>query len=229
MQEKNTREVRRYDGGKNRTKGNRKTERMFGGGGYSLIDLLKKIDALPSEVGLELRRIVCINGKYGTLVEKRRSKEIEELIQRGYLRDITSNKAVLKEKYTKDKLFMELSKKQYDIKLNSQTTKTEMIEYILGNEKATKRLAGKYITAAYTDEFKQQARELYEFIDRLNSAHPYMTQDHLLVDFYYEIKGEKAERSREIDNVVDSIISISNNRTEKKPSFFSRLFKIQEG
>lgn len=152
-----------------------KIEHIFGG---TLFEVLQKIDALPTEIATEIRGIVYANGRYGTMIEKRKNKNIEQLIELGYLEDITSASEILEQKYSKDNLFKELSKKMYDFQPKSSTTKKAMVEYILTNEKAMNNLVyKKWITAVYTEEFKKWGRELYEFLDKLIIKHPYMTTE----------------------------------------------------
>ena len=111
-----------------------KTEHIFGGG--TLFDVLQEIDTLPAEIATEIRGVVYENGRYGTIVEKRRNKNIEKLIELGYLKDVTSVNGILEQKYSKDNLFKELSKKMYDFQPKTSTTKKAMIEYILTDERA---------------------------------------------------------------------------------------------
>lgn len=219
---KSHKEVQKYDAGKHDTK--RKIEHIFGGG--VLLDVLKQIDELPAEIAIELRGIVYSHEKNGQIIEKRRNKNLDELVRLGYLKEIICDSETLDKKYTKDKLFVELSKKMYDFQPKSNTTKKEMVEYILSDEKAVKRLARKYFTAVYTDEFKVYARDLGNFLEKLLIKHPYMTTDVKLVDFYYELQGERKREEQKIDTMAKNLVSDNKRETQgRKDTFFSRLFK----
>lgn len=197
---------------------------IFSGG--VLLDVLKQIDELPAEIAIELRGIVYSHEKNGQMIEKRRNKNLDELVRLGYLREIICDSETLDRKYTKDKLFVELSKKMYDFQPKSNTTKKEMVDYILSDEKAVKRLARKYFTAVYTDEFKVYARDLGNFLEKLLIKHPYMTTDVKLVDFYYELQGERKREELEIDTMAKNLVSDNKRETQGgKDTFFSRLFK----
>lgn len=197
---------------------------IFSGG--VLLDVLKQIDELPAEIAIELRGIVYSHEKNGQMIEKRRNKNLDELVRLGYLREIICDSETLDKKYTKDKLFVELSKKMYDFQPKSNTTKKEMIDYILSDEKAVKRLARKYFTAVYTDEFRVYARDLGNFLEKLLIKHPYMTTDVKLVDFYYELQGERKREEQKIDTMAKNLVSDNNRETQgRKDTFFSRLFK----
>lgn len=197
---------------------------IFSGG--VLLDVLKQIDELPAEIAIELRGIVYSHEKKGQMIEKRRNKNLDELVRLGYLREIICDSETLDKKYTKDKLFVELSKKMYDFQPKSNTTKKEMIDYILSDEKAVKRLARKYFTAVYTDEFRVYARDLGNFLEKLLIKHPYMTTDVKLVDFYYELQGERKREEQKIDTMAKNLVSDNKRETQgRKDTFFSRLFK----
>lgn len=197
---------------------------IFSGG--VLLDVLKQIDELPAEIAIELRGIVYSHEKNGQMIEKRRNKNLDELVRLGYLREIICDSETLDKKYTKDKLFVELSKKMYDFQPKSNTTKKEMIDYILSDEKAVKRLARKYFTAVYTDEFRVYARDLGNFLEKLLIKHPYMTTDVKLVDFYYELQGERKREEQKIDTMAKNLVSDNKRETQgRKDTFFSRLFK----
>ncbi len=201
-----------------------KIEHIFGGG--TLFEVLQKIDALPTEIATEIRGIVYANGRYGTMIEKRKNKNIEQLIELGYLEDITSASEILEQKYSKDNLFKELSKKMYDFQPKSSTTKKAMVEYILTNEKAMNNLVyKKWITAIYTEEFKKWSRELYEFLDKLIIKHPYMTTEVKLVDFYYELNEDKAKEEENFNAMINGITDNNPKKTDEKTSWFSKLFK----
>lgn len=132
----------------------------------------------------------------------------------------------MEQKYSKDNLFKELSKKMYDFQPKSNTTKKEMVEYILTDERAINNLVcKKWITATYTEEFKVWAKELYEFLDKLIIKHPYMTTEVKLVDFYHELNGEREREKKEFDTMIDNITNGSNSKAEKKTSLFSKIFK----
>ena len=200
-----------------------KIEHIFGD---TLFEVLQKIDALPTEIATEIRGIVYANGRYGTMIEKRKNKNIEQLIELGYLEDITSASEILEQKYSKDNLFKELSKKMYNFQPKSSTTKKAMVEYILTNEKAMNNLVyKKWITAIYTEEFKKWGRELYEFLDKLIIKHPYMTTEVKLVDFYYELNEDKAKEEDSFNAMINGITDNSQKKTDKKTSWFSKLFK----
>lgn len=205
------------------TKQNEKIEHIFGG---VLLDVLKQIDELPAEVATELRGIVYSHEKNGQMIEKRRNKSLDELVRLGYLKEVVCDSETLNKKYTKDKLYVELSKKTYDFQPKSNTTKKEMIDYILSDEKAVKRLARKYFTAVYTDQFKIYARDLGNLLEKLIIKHPYMTTDVKLVDFYYELQEEKRKEEQQLDTMVKKLVSDKTREAQgRKDSFFSRLFK----
>ena len=200
-----------------------KTEHIFGGG--TLFDVLQEIDTLPAEIATEIRGVVYENGRYGTIVEKRRNKNIEKLIELGYLKDVTSVNGILEQKYSKDNLFKELSKKMYDFQPKTSTTKKAMIEYILTDERAVNNLVyKKWITATYTEEFKPWAKELYDFLDKLIIKHPYMTTEVSLVDFYHELHNDKAKEKKEFDAMIDNALNTSGTKQREKTSLFSKLF-----
>lgn len=198
---------------------------IFSGGGV-LLDVLKQIDELPAEVATELRGIVYSHEKNGQMIEKQRNKNLDELVRLGYLKEVICDSETLDKKYTKDKLYVELSKKMYDFQPKSSTTKKEMVDYILSDEKAIKRLARKYFTAIYTDQFKIYARDLGNLLEELIIKHPYKTTDVKLVDFYYELQGEKKKEKQQLDTMVKSLVSDNTREAQgKKDNFFSRLFK----
>lgn len=201
-----------------------KNEQVFVG--VTLFDVLKEIDALQTETATEIRGIVYSCEQQSTsIIEKRRNKQLDELVRLGYLREFICDKEILNQKYTRDKLFMELSKKTYDFQPNSNTTKREMIEYILANEKATKRLARKYFSATYTKEFEPFVKELGELLNQLIIKHPYKTTEIKLVDFYNELHSNREKEKREFDSMIDNITKDSRDKTEKKTSWFSKLFR----
>jgi hypothetical protein len=193
-----------------------------------MLDVLQQIDDLPEELGLEVRKTITAGGKYGSILEKKRLKVHDELIELGYLKDLTVGEEILNKRYSKDNLIVELSKKQYDFEVKSSTTKREMIEYILSNEKAKKKLVKKYISVTSSDELKEciEKYKLWDFLEELYIAHPYMTTDVKLVDFYYEKEEKSKAEEKSLDDLAKSIVY--GNKTEKKDekkSFFSRFFK----
>lgn len=193
--------------------------------GGVLLDVLQQIDDLPEELAIEVRAIITAGGRYGSIVEKRRKEIHNTLIELGYLEDFTVGEEVLNRKYSKDNLIVELSKRQYDFEIKSKTTKKEMIDYILSNEKAKNKLVKKYIYVTCSAELKECVRKykIWDFLEELYVEHPYMTIDTKLVDFYYEREKNNLEKEKALDDVIKNI-KIEDEKSKKK-TFFSRFFK----
>ena len=172
-----------------------KTEHIFGGG---VTDVLKQIDTLPLEVNLQLRRTVkAFPVSYSFIVK--RSKEIEELVNYGYLVDVTDNRKILEQEYDRNALFSELSKRTYDITPKTTTTKKDMIDYILGNEKALQRLAGKYIEVEWSDGFQPHIREIEKVVEEIIHTHYSDYENVSMIECYEEMQHEKERAKAESD------------------------------
>ncbi len=183
---KSPKEVQRHD---------RENRTYFRGG---VTDVLKQIDTLPLEVNLQLRRTVkAFPVSYSFTVK--RSKEIEELVNYGYLVDVTDNRKILEQEYDRNALFSELSKRTYDITPKTTTTKKDMIDYILGNEKALQRLAGKYIEVEWSDGFQPHIREIEKVVEEIIHTHYSDYENVSMIECYEEMQHEKERAKTESD------------------------------
>ena len=97
------------------------------------LNLLQEIDRLPREAAEKLQSIIMLHGEYAAFFDEKRNDKIELLIEQDFFEDLTDNKAILEKHYSKDNLFKELSKRQYEFQPNSNTTKKEMVDWILNN------------------------------------------------------------------------------------------------
>lgn len=152
--------------------------------------ILNKIEALPEENRNLLKRIIRINDT-GYSIRLKRDEAIQKLIDFGYFVDVTDNEAIINSEYDKNALFREISKHGYDFKVNSTTTKKEMVEYLKNNERAIKNLANKYIEVTYSDGFCPHIKTIRE-VFRENEQDNYDS----LEECYNEIENRKKEREK---------------------------------
>lgn len=172
-------------------KQNENTEHIFGGG-VTFLDLLSEIDNLQREAADALQSVVMSNGKYASYFDERRTNGIGILVDNGLLVDVTDPKRILDKHYSRDTLFMELSKKQYDIKPNTGTTKQQMIDWIMENsEELERKLAFKYITLNYSEKVERYIDELIKLITEIDNRVTYRAERVLLSDFYNMLEEEK--------------------------------------
>lgn len=172
------------------------------------LNLLQEIDRLPREAAEKLQSIIMLHGEYAAFFDEKRNDKIELLIEQDFFEDLTDNKAILEKHYSKDNLFKELSKRQYEFQPNSNTTKKEMVDWILNNSVIlTDRLTGKYVTLAYSDKIKDDVKALRNFLNMLDDRHTYRADRIYLVDFYHELQEEKCEEERSIDNFVNDVLN----------------------
>lgn len=105
--------------------------------------------------------------------------------------EVTDNEAIINSEYDKNALFREISKQGYNFKVNSTTTKKEMVEYLKNNERAIKNLANKYIEVTYSDGFCPHIKTVRE-VFRENEQGNYDS----LEECYNEIENRKKEREK---------------------------------
>lgn len=190
-----------------------KNEHIFGG---ALLDLLKEIDEFPREVSDKLQSIIMLHGEYAAYFDVKRCSELEILIENGFFDDLTDKKDILERHYSRDNLFKELSKRQYDIQPNTNTTKKEMINWILNNsETLTDRLAGKYLTLAYSEKINKNIKELKNFLNELDARYTYRADRIYLVDFYNELQEKRKEEERTIESLANDIINAGGQGSTK--------------
>ena len=176
-----------------------KNEHIFGWG----VDIvLNKIEALPEENRNLLKRIVRSNDT-GYSIRLKRDEVIQKLIDLGYFVDVTDNEAIINSEYDKNALFREISKHGYDFKVNSTTTKKEMVEYLKNNERAIKNLASKYIEVTYSDGFAPHVRTVRE-VFRENEQGNYNS----LEECYNEIESRKKEREKNRVHTSTHVIEV---------------------
>lgn len=173
-------EVQQYAAGKY------EIEQIFGG----VDDILNKIEALPEENRNLLKRIIRSNDT-GHSIRLKRDEAIQKLIDLGYFVDVTDNEAIINSEYDKNALFREISKHGYDFKVNSTTTKKEMVEYLKNNERAIKNLANKYIEVTYSERFCPYIKTVREVFGE-NEQGNYDS----LGGCYNEIENRKKEREK---------------------------------
>lgn len=192
---------------------NTKNEHIFGDG-IQFIDLLSEIDDLPREAADALQRIVMTHGKYASYFDERRTKGIGILVDNGLLVDVTDPKRILEKKYSRDNLFMELSKRQYDIVPNTGTTKQQMIDWIVENSEELKiKLAFKYITLNYSEKTEQHITELLKLINEIDNRITYRAERVLLSDFYNMLEEEKQNK-----DITDDEINKMMEQWKEEPS-----------
>lgn len=193
--------------------GNTKNEQIFGG---AFRELLSEIDDLSKEVADTLQGIIVTHGVHAYRFNERRTNNIGILIDENFLVDVTDPRYVLDKKYSRDTLFMELSKRQYNISPNTSTTKQQMIDWILENSEELKRkLVFKYAILNYSKKLEQYIKELEELIRELNVRNPYRAERILLSDFYDMLEEEKQNSD---DNIGERLERWSNESSKKKKS-----------
>lgn len=166
-----------------------------------------------------------LHGDCATYFDEKQSNEIKLLIENGFLEDLTNKKDILEKHYSKDNLFKELSKRQYDFQPNSNTTKKEMVDWILENsDTLTDRLAGKYVTIAYSEKINRSVKALRELLNELDAKHTYRAVRIYLVDFYNELQEEKRKEQSDIDSFADDFINgLTNTRQESTKNRMTAL------
>lgn len=188
----------------------------FSGGGV-LLNTLSDIDKLPREVAEKLQSIVVLHGMCNYAFDIKRDKEAEELVRLGYFIDKTDKRDTIDKNYSRDNLFKELSKKQYDFKPNTNTTKRDMIDWILANaEPLAERLANKYISVIYSDSFSTYVKPLKRLLEELDIRHTYRAERIYLVDFYNEMQQEKEQAKTDIETVADVVTERQRESTKSK-------------
>lgn len=204
-------------------------EHIFGGG-VTFLNLLSDIDTLPHEVSETLHGIVIRNGCYASYFDERRTEELQRLIDEEFLRDVTEPRQILEKKYSRDTLFMELSKRQYDITPKTTTTKQQMVDWILENsEQLTERLTKKYATVCYAEKLKQHINELYDLVRKHGEKHTYRAERVFLTDFYYELENETDNEEENLDVVVGEMMAQYRTQPSKKKKKTALLLCIFGG
>lgn len=164
-----------------------------------------------------MQSIVMLHGVGNYAFDTKRDKEVEELVKLGYFNDRTDRRTTIDKNYSRDNLFKELSKRQYDIQPKSNTTKKEMLDWILENaEPLADKLARKYITISYSDSFMGNVRALKSLLENLDAKHPYRAERIYLVDFYNEMQEEKRKENQSVDDFVNSLTQRQQESTKSK-------------
>lgn len=207
--------------------GKYKIEHIFGGG-YTFLDFLAEIDALSQDVSNRLQGIVLTHGYNDSCFDIRRTEEVNILIDENFLTDTTNKRCIIDKNYSRDSLFTELSKRQYDIIPNTGTTKQQMIDWIIENsEQLTNKLVSKYATVCYSEKIEQHIKELKMLLNELDARHTYRAERVLLTDFYYELEDEKNAEEEDIDTIVNKITEewkTQPSRKQKKTALLLCVF-----
>lgn len=181
------------------------------------LDFLSNIDGLPNDVSNKLQAVILKNGCHASYFDERRTKEIDILIENNYLVDVSEPRKILDKMYSRDNLFMELSKRQYGISPKSNTTKQNMIDWILENsEKLTEKLTQKYATLCYAEKVKQHIDRLYDLLRKLDDKHTYRAEKIYLTEFYYEIENEEKVDTKNLDTIINNLSVQNKKQTANK-------------
>lgn len=190
---------------------------IFSGGGVTYLNLLTEIDDLSKEVADRLQGIILTHGCNDSCFDIRRTEEVNILIDKNYLVDVTDPRCILDKNYSRNTLFTELSKRQYDIAPNTGTTKQQMIDWILENsEQLKEKLVSKYAMVNYSEKIKPHIRELKKLINELDIRHTYRAERVLLSDFYYTLEEEKQNENITDDEVQKIMEQWKTEPSEKK-------------
>lgn len=188
-------------------------------GGVTYLELLAEIDNLPKEVADKLQGIVLTHGYNDSYFDIRRTEEVNILIDKNYLVDVTDPRCILDKNYSRNTLFTELSKRQYDIAPNTGTTKQQMIDWILENsEQLTDKLVSKYATVNYSEKIIPHIRELKKLINELDIRQTYRAERVLLSDFYYTLEEEKQNEEITDDEMKKIMEQWKAEPSQKKKS-----------